>query len=170
MGFPISEKLYTPWLDQAIPEPQRIPFWYHWVTAYFKHQDSSARDEDLLSYVTPGTFRPPTIYNISEEDQARILYEPPVLTSDTYQMIFGGPQLNATYKKACYDKSLRELVPNLKVWVVTGGASLAVSFHTQWAIEKDEKAAGGGFIHYKEVPKANHAVSTCITVTSCAKD
>ena len=144
-----------------MPAEVRMAFFSHWITSYFKHGDLSSRDPKEISYVVPATSRAPTIYSMTEEEIKRSIYEPSAFGSDMAFMIFSGPQIAATYKKAVFDEDLRALVPKLKFTVFSGDATASFSIPSQWEIEDDDKAAGGGFINIKWIPGFNHLVRAC---------
>ncbi|KAI1787185.1 hypothetical protein LXA43DRAFT_975377 [Ganoderma leucocontextum] len=156
LGKPIPPDAWTPLVDQSMPVEARTPFFSHWITSYFKHGDLTARDPKAISYVVPTTSRAPTIYSMSDAEIARSLYEPSAFGSDLAFMIYCAPQIAATYHKAVFDKGLRALVPKMKVVVFSGDETASFSIPSQWAVEDDDKAAGGGFVAVKWVPGFNH--------------
>ncbi|OSD07666.1 alpha/beta-hydrolase [Trametes coccinea BRFM310] len=158
LGTPLPAKVWSPLIDQSLPEEYRAPMFSHWVTSSFKHGDLSKRDPDLLSYILPTTSQVPTIYKIPQERLDAIVYPTPATGSDLLLMLNLESQLYAAYKKACFDKGVRELLPKLRVSVFTGDASNALSYPAFWAMEEDNKAHGGGMIHFQELEGFNHFV------------
>ncbi|KAM5543802.1 hypothetical protein V8D89_002419 [Ganoderma adspersum] len=147
---------WTPLVDETMPQAARTSFFSHWITSYFKHGDLTTRNLDEISYIIPTPSRAPTIYSMSEAELARALYEPAVFGSDMAFMIFSAPQIEATYRKAVFDKAVRALVPQMKVVVFSGDATASFSIPSQWQIEDEDKAAGGGFVTVKWVAGFNH--------------
>ena len=141
-----------------MPVEARTPFFSHWITSYFTHGDLSTRDPKAISYVVPTPSRAPTIYSMSDAELARALYEPSAFGSDLAFMLFSGPQIAATYHKAVFDKAARALVPRMRVVVFSGDQTASFSIPSQWAVEDDDKAAGGGFVAVKWIPGFNHLV------------
>ncbi|TBU28071.1 hypothetical protein BD309DRAFT_1022138 [Dichomitus squalens] len=156
LGKAIPPDAWTPLVDQSMPAEARTAFFSHWITSYFKHGDLSSRDPKAISYVVPATSRAPTIYSLTEEEVKHSIYEPSAFGSDMAFMIFSALQIAATYKKAVFDRDLRALVPNLKVTVFSGDATASFSIPSQWEVEDDDKAAGGGFVTVKWIPGFNH--------------
>ena len=158
LGKPIPPDAWTPLVDQSMPAEARTPFFSHWISSYFAHGDLSTRDPKAISYVVPSTARAPTIYGMSDAELARSVYEPSAFGSDMAFMIFSAPQIAATYHKAVFDKALRALVPRMRVVVFSGDSTASFSIPSQWAVEDDDKAAGGGFVAVKWIPGFNHLV------------
>ena len=149
-----------------MPQAARTSFFSHWITSYFKHGDLMTRNLNEISYIIPTPSRAPTIYTMSEAELARALYEPAVFGSDMPFMIFSAPQIEATYRKAVFDKTVRTLVPQMKVVVFSGDATASFSIPSQWQIEDEDKAAGGGFVTVKWVAGFNHLVRVSILTAS----
>ena len=150
-----------------MPVEARTPFFSHWITSYFKHGDLTTRDPKAISYVVPTTSRAPTIYSMSGAELARTIYEPSAFGSDMAFMIFCAPQIAATYHKAVFDKAVRALMPKMKVVVFSGDETASFSIPSQWAIEDDDKAAGGGFVSVKWVAGFNHLVCASLASALC---
>ena len=173
LGKPIPSDAWTPLLDQSMLEEARTPFFSHWITSYFNHGDLTMRDPKTISYVVPATSRAPTIYSMTGAEIARAVYEPSAFGPNMAFMLFSSRQIAATYEKAVFDKALRALVPRTKVIVLSGNETASFSIPSQWAIEDDDKAAGGGFLAVEWVPGFNHLVSASIAfhyltvVSSC---
>lgn len=159
IGSPLPPKLWSPQIDQSIPEELRGPFFAQWITSYFKHGDLSPRSLDVLSYVVPATSRVPSIFSMSEEQQAKIVYMPPGFGSDMLFMVFSATQIHTSYKRACFDAGVRARLLRMKICAITGDATCVFSLPAYWAMQDDDKARGGGFIDFKMVQGANHFVS-----------
>ncbi|KAM5543809.1 hypothetical protein V8D89_002426 [Ganoderma adspersum] len=156
LGKPIPPDAWTPLVDQSMPAEARTPFFSHWISSYFAHGDLSTRDPAAISYVVPSIARAPTIYGMSDAELARTVYEPSALGSDMTFMISSAPQIAAAYRKAMFDRGLRALVPRMRAVVFSGDATASFSIPSQWAVEDDDKAAGGGFVAVKWIPGFNH--------------
>ncbi|EIW56131.1 uncharacterized protein TRAVEDRAFT_39145 [Trametes versicolor FP-101664 SS1] len=156
IGSPLPPKVWSPQIDQTIPEELRGPFFTQWITSYFKHGDLSTRSLDVLSYIVPTTLRVPSIFSMTEEEQAKIVYMPPGSASDMLFMVFSAAQINASYKRACFDAGVRARLPRMKICAFTGDATCVFSLPAHWAMQDDDKARGGGFIDFKMVEGANH--------------
>lgn len=159
IGSPLPPKVWSPQIDQTIPEELRGPFFTQWITSYFKHGDLSTRSLDVLSYIVPTTWRVPSIFSMTEEQQAKIVYMPPGSASDMLFMVFSAAQINASYKRACFDAGVRARLPRMKICAFTGDATCVFSLPAYWAMQDDDKARGGGFIDFEMVEGANHFVS-----------
>lgn len=131
-----------------------------WVTSYFQHGDLSTGDTDVLSFIVPSIHRAPSIYNMSAAEIAEIVDEgvPEVSSLFTLQA-----QELANYRKACFDKNIREKLPKMKITMFTGDATSSFSIAAYWQMQEDDKAHGGGLIHFRLISGANHFV--CILLT-----
>ncbi|EKM49711.1 uncharacterized protein PHACADRAFT_188757 [Phanerochaete carnosa HHB-10118-sp] len=158
LGTPMPPKAWSPHIDTTVPQELRDPFFGHWISSYFKHGDISTRDLDVLSYIVPGTFRAPSIYSMSEEQLAKMTYDPPAQTSDLPFMIFCSAAANASYRKAFFDKDVRAALPGMMVAVIMGDATSALSLAAYFAVQNDDDALGGGFVRFKELHGTNHFV------------
>lgn len=158
MGIP--PKAWSPHIDTTVPAELRSAFFAQWITSYFKHGDLSKRDLDKLSYIVPSTTRAPSIFGISEEQQAEIIHHPSGEGSDMSLMLLCGAELNASYKRACFDKTVRETVPHMTVTVLYGDLSAWSCFPTVWQIQDDDAAHGGGMVKTRLVEGTNHFVSS----------
>ena len=158
----MNAQTWSPTIDTSIPPETRIPLFNHWITSYFAHGDLSTRDPAQLSYVVPTPARAPSIYSMSAHQLQRILYDAPVASagaSDNAYMFLNAPHLNAAYKRACFDKDIRARFPHMKIWTSAGDTTASFAWNTLWALQDDEKAHGGGFIHFKVIERCNHFVS-----------
>ena len=169
MGTPYVSKFWTPLLDQTMPEDTRFPFFNQWITSYFNHGDLTTRDVDVLSYVVPAFKRAPTLFGFDEDEVARMTYAPPAIGSDMTFMVSCGTVINASYKKACFDKAIRGLIPYMKITELCGTATPPFGIPAFWAMQDDDKANGGGFINFRLVPNINHFVcsSSCHFSVTC---
>ncbi len=129
-----------------------------WVTSYFKHGDLSTRDTDVISYWIPARSRAPSIFNFTDDEYARAVYMPPGDKSEMLFMFFSEPAIQQTYKKACFDRSIRASFPGLKIWVLSGDVTSPHGIPAFWSMEDDDAKHGGGFIEFRWVPGANHFV------------
>ena len=48
LGLPIPPKIWSPLIDNSLPEEARKPFYMSWITSYFDHGDLSKRDIDAI--------------------------------------------------------------------------------------------------------------------------
>ncbi|THH12476.1 hypothetical protein EW146_g7663 [Bondarzewia mesenterica] len=158
LGLPSPPQHWAPLLNTSMPEELRVPAFTQWITGYFQHGDLSKRDLNDLSYVLHATFRPPTIFNMSAEQYKDIVSEGPNAAVDTPFMVNFIPQLLASYRKTCYDGSVRTSLPKMKVWFLTGDMTASLGPAALWAVEDDDKERGGGFVTCKMIPGANHFV------------
>ncbi|KAI0942664.1 hypothetical protein AcW1_003230 [Taiwanofungus camphoratus] len=156
LGTALPPKSWSPQVDTTIPPEARDPVFTRWITAYFTHGDLSTRDPDVLEYVVPATFRAPSIYNMSAEQITQIVYERVASTTDLSIMIGLGPHPLATYRKACFDRTIREKVPKMNVWVCTGDVTASFSPPAFWDLQKDNEANGGGLVTFKVIKGVNH--------------
>ncbi|KAI0759406.1 hypothetical protein BD413DRAFT_274853 [Trametes elegans] len=156
LGSPRPPQLWSPLIDTNLPEKERVPALLPWLTVYFNHGDLSTRDTDVLSYYVPGLSRVPTIYNMSEQERARVVWTESSDKSEMLFMFFFEPQINATYKRACYDRSVRDKFPLLKMWNIMAEHSSPHGIPSFWTMEQDNKEHGGGFVDFKVVSGGNH--------------
>jgi hypothetical protein len=147
-----------PLFDTTIPEELRIPAFTQWVTAYFNHGDLSSRNPDVCSHVVPATSPRPTIYNLTEEQIARTTNNP-ATGLDLPQMLFFAPHLAGTFRKACFDKQIKQILPHMKISDFCCEQTGGYAQPGLWLIEDEDKEHGGGYVKTKFVPKANHFVS-----------
>lgn len=123
----------------------------------------------MLAYVVPATSRAPSMFSISEEKQKEIVHLSPGSGSDMLFMVFSAAQINASYKKACFDRRVRALLPQMKIHAFTGTATCCFSLPAYWAMEDDDKAHGGGLITFSMHNDVNHFVSPCFSCV-CGHD
>ncbi|KAF9801423.1 hypothetical protein IEO21_10112 [Rhodonia placenta] len=152
----LQSKAWSPQIDTTIQESDRDPLFTQWITSYFHHGDLSKRDPNLLTYVVPATFRAPSVFTMSDEQIAEIVYQPPASTSDMLFMIRFSEQLLASHRKACFYENLRQLVPRMKIWALTGDSTASFSLPAFWALQEEDEAVGGGRINFKIVKGVNH--------------
>ena len=100
---------------------------------------------------------------MSVEDQASIIHEHGAAKSDL-PVLGLVPQVNASYKKACYDPRIRELLPHMKVTAILGAMSLSFCVSAFWDMEKDNAEHGGKPVRFKVVPDINHFVSVSLVL------
>lgn len=129
-----------------------------WLTAYFQHGDLSTRSPDIIEYVVPATFRPPSIFTMSDTQIAQIL-SVDQNGPDAIWFLSCAAQLHASYKKACFDKDIRAQLPKMTVTTLIGNSSLSFGINAIWQMEDDDAAAGGGLVDFVWIPRSNHFVS-----------
>lgn len=156
--MPRHDKAWAPFLDDSITTEERCPFFNHWISGYFKHGDLTKRDFNEIAYITPSTYRAPSIYSMSDEQQKRVICQSAGLGSDMLLMVCDSGQLNASYKKACFDKALRDLVPRTKIWVMKGDMSPSSPVLAYFSLQDDDETHGGEYLHFKVINGTNHFV------------
>lgn len=141
--------------DQTILEDAEIPFFAWWVSAYFQHGDLSTREHEVLQYQVPAfNLRPPTAYSLSSAGRISVIESgSPAKTDIPYLSL--SAQLLASYN-AVYSKEARDLLPNMKVFLLSGENSPAFAPSTTWMVEDHDKQHGGGFIRAKMLKEINH--------------
>ncbi|TFK51613.1 hypothetical protein OE88DRAFT_1628739 [Heliocybe sulcata] len=152
-GLPLPPQLWSPHMDTTIPVELQTPFYTRWITSYFDHRDITSRDPSTLSHILPSARRAPTIYSMSSEDIAEMVDEGP---QEMPVMFTTMAQANGIYTKACFDTEIRRMLPKMKVSLLCGDATCSYSITGMWSIEDDDKKNGGGFVHVKSIPGANH--------------
>ncbi|EMD39248.1 hypothetical protein CERSUDRAFT_47214 [Gelatoporia subvermispora B] len=149
---------WSPQLDTTISKKEGVAFSTFLLTAYFKHGDLSSRKEEELSRFVPSKYRPASIYDMSDADLESMLQAElaDISSPDMQYFLTCGPQLPASYRKACYDPQVRSSFPRLKVWEICGEATLSHCWVAYWAIEDDNTTHGGDMVHFKVIDRANH--------------
>ena len=136
---------WTPHVDQSVPSELTDMFFCHWVSGYYHHGDVAKRNFDSLSYVLPSTRRVPSIFNMSPEEQQKILGGMEASASERCLLYLFSEQLNSTYRKACFDKATRAALPRMKISAFSGdltcGPSLA-AFQTGLRSQFDKIDSG----------------------------
>jgi hypothetical protein len=128
------------------------------VASYFNHGDITTRNPDTLTYIAPSIDRVPTIHSMSAAEREAILETGPSAIDG--RMVFTTqPQLRSIYHSACFDPEIRALLPQMKITQILGGSSPAFAILGWWAVEADDKKAGGGLVDAKVIPGVNHFVS-----------
>lgn len=151
-------------LGGGAPDDVQLGFAIQWLTAYFKHGHLSKRRLDDLSFILPATTRPPSIYNMTADQVAQIVYEPPISGFDGLSMASLSTQTLDNFRNACFGGNAVRLMPSMKTWIIIGDATLAPMIAAFWAVQDEDKASGGGSIHYKVMKGVNHFVSDCLTL------
>ncbi|KAJ7764861.1 Alpha/Beta hydrolase protein [Mycena metata] len=151
-GLPLPAANWSPHMDTTIPADKQAAMFTTWITSYFDHGDLSTRDVNVLSYIVPSAFRPPTIYDMTPEEIAETADQGPV---ELPGMFMSMAQSNAVYRKACYSADIKSLVPSLKTTFITGDATCSYSLAALWSIQDDNKAEKGN-IKFVVIPGANH--------------
>ena len=95
---------------------------------------------------------------MTEDKMKEILCESAGMGSDIWFMICQTPQLDAMYKKACFDETTRGLIPRTKIWAIVGEMSASFPVFAYFAIQNDDEAHGGGHLCYKVIEGTNHFV------------
>ncbi|TFK73511.1 hypothetical protein BDN72DRAFT_893921 [Pluteus cervinus] len=161
LGLNAPPQTWSPHTDSSISPALQTPLFTNWITSYFKHGDITKSDPNLLSYVVPDFLRTPSIYSMTPQQVSHVVFQPaadPTTGPDFLFMIKLVPQFLTQYKKALYDKTLRGLFPNMKVWMVTGDATASFSLAAMFSMKIDDKAAGGNNVKYKVVSGTNHFI------------
>ncbi|KAI0666397.1 hypothetical protein C8Q78DRAFT_984275 [Trametes maxima] len=156
LGSPRPPQLWSPLIDTTLPEKARVAATTPFLTGYFDHGNLSTRDVEVLSYYVPSLSRVPTIYNLSDEERARAVWEDPSDKSDMLFMFFCEPQIRAAYKKACFDPSVRAQFPRLKFTNIMGTRTSPHGIPAFWSMEDDNEQHGGECVAFKVIPGGNH--------------
>ncbi|EKM50560.1 uncharacterized protein PHACADRAFT_178299 [Phanerochaete carnosa HHB-10118-sp] len=156
IGITPAPKSWGPTQYKSIPLDLRLPFFSGWITSYFTHGDLSKRDIDEIEYIVPSPAGVPSIYNMSAEQRAAIVYNDCALTSEIPLMTCCAAQLHATYEKAAFSKKLREILPNMKVLSLVGDSAASFTLVAMFVMEKDDAAHGGGNIQFRLIEGGNH--------------
>ncbi|CCM06258.1 uncharacterized protein FIBRA_08508 [Fibroporia radiculosa] len=93
---------------------------------------------------------------MNEDEVAEIVHLPPLAGSDLMVMTNLRAQLMAAHIKACFDKDVRNTLPRMRVYVIIGENSWASIFPSVWALEDEDWARGGGFLHTEWIKGGNH--------------
>lgn len=142
-------------IDKTIPKKSEIPFFVWWVSSYFQHGDLSKRSHEELEYHAPGFNRPPTVYSLASADRLSVVESGAALKADVPYQVFLRPQFLASYN-SLFSKELKDLLPNLKAFLISGEHSAAFSPSTAWMVQDHDKEHGGGFIKAKILRGFNH--------------
>ncbi|KAG5651399.1 hypothetical protein H0H81_008781 [Sphagnurus paluster] len=158
LGFPApAQSGWAPLVNPSIPESLRLPSFAQWSTAYFDHGDLTKRDLDSLSWVVVSTLSPPTIYNIPETQLKEMQRYGPEAIGDRDFLFSFAKQFKASYRKAFYDPEILEAFPKMKLTYITGDKTCAFGLAGLWALQDDEKEAGGKKpVDYRVIPGVNH--------------
>ncbi|KAI0755094.1 Alpha/Beta hydrolase protein [Daedaleopsis nitida] len=157
LGHSISPKTWLPNMNPNLTPEKGALLTAHYLSAYFRHGDLSKRSPDALEYVVPATFRPPTVFSMSDAHMEKI-FNLEAGGPDTVWYLGSGPQLFASYRKACFDKAVRAKVPKMKTWVLVGEATFTLCLGAAWRIEEEDAVAGGGFVKTRWFPDINHFI------------
>ncbi|RPD52530.1 alpha/beta-hydrolase [Lentinus tigrinus ALCF2SS1-7] len=156
LGLPPAPQSWNPHYDTSITPAQALQATVRWLTSYMRHGDLSTRSLDALEWVVPATFRAPSIYTMSDAEVAQIVAYDQAGPDATWFMTCG-PQLRASYEKACFDPAVRAKVPRMAVWVLIGDVTLPFGIAATWQVEADNVAMGGGdSVSVKRIPGTNH--------------
>ncbi|TFK82036.1 hypothetical protein K466DRAFT_501047 [Polyporus arcularius HHB13444] len=156
IGLPPAPKSWTPQYDTSIAPDQALRIGVQWLTSYFRHGDLSTRSLEVLEYVVPATFRPPSIFTMSDAEVSQIVSYDLVGPDATWHMA-SRTQLRKSYERACFDPSVRARVPHMKAWIVVGDDTLAFAIGAAWAVEADNNRIGSGSaVKIKWINGTNH--------------
>ncbi|TFK25434.1 hypothetical protein FA15DRAFT_617744 [Coprinopsis marcescibilis] len=160
LGQPTPPEYWLPLRDQSIQEPDRMPVSIQWVAGYFDHGDITKRDKSKLSWSTPSTKFLPTTFSAQHAFSDHAHMGPaPLAGSDGLLMAKPlAAQLEANYRKACFDSEVRSIFPHLKVIEVARDMGPAVGVIAFWKIQDDDAAHGGGHVAFDVMKGANHFV------------
>lgn len=142
-----------------------MPAFNQWITGYFKHSDLSKRDVDSLSYIIPATFRPPSIFNMSEEQVEQNFFSGPATLLDASWINFKA-QFLVSFNKAVFDPNVRAKFSKMKISYFSGDVSPSLGPAVFWKVE-DEVKKRRDSIHCELIQGFNHFVclfnfSSCI--------
>ncbi|KAF8576957.1 alpha/beta-hydrolase [Ramaria rubella] len=155
LGTPVPPQHWSPAFDTTIPAHLRTHAFTQWITSYFKHGDLSTMDLSVLSWVLPATVKPPSIYNMSPEDMATIVWE----ASSDYDILFMlnfMPQFLTQYHKALFDNGTRQFWQNMDIWALCGDVTCSTMIPAFWDIQKENTARGGNLVKIKSITGVNH--------------
>ena len=108
-------KHYTPLIDDRIPVEDRAEKFGHWVSSYFQHGDTSAKNFDVLSWVEPSTIHPATVNNMSTAEKKEIIYRDKEVQYEIPYMRGSREQFAYAYRKVFLSDGVRLLFPGLKI-------------------------------------------------------
>ncbi|KAH9829969.1 uncharacterized protein C8Q71DRAFT_384822 [Rhodofomes roseus] len=154
LGLPLPEETWSYSHLTSLPKDKRDAFNVQWLTAYFEHGDLSSRDKSVIEYILPSSSRTPTLYNMTLEERAAMIE--PVADSELPFMLGMFPSALAAYRKACFDRGVRALLPEMKVWHLGCGAAPSYGIAAYFDLLVDHETHGGGLINFKMIPGANH--------------
>ncbi|KAG6873149.1 hypothetical protein C0995_002302 [Termitomyces sp. Mi166 len=157
LGFPVPEQNWTPIMDTYIPQDLRLSAFGQWATGYFDHGDIAKRDLDALQWVLPSSNHVPTLFKIPPADRAEMeCYGGDAFSDMPYMFHFSG-QFKASYRKAINDPETLKIFPALRCVILAGEKSGAFAVAGMWAVEDDQKEAGGStHLAVNLVPGINH--------------
>jgi pimeloyl-ACP methyl ester carboxylesterase len=156
IGFDMPPKNWAPLIDTSLPEELRVPVFNQWVTSYFKHGDLSKRDVDSLSYILPATFRPPSVFTMSEEQVERNLSSGSAAVLDLPFIINFTPQFLVSFRKAVFDAKIRAKFSKMRVSYFSGDVSPSWGPATLWMVEDEARKHDGVSIHCQFIHGFNH--------------
>ncbi|KAI0644105.1 hypothetical protein C8Q79DRAFT_1002086 [Trametes meyenii] len=156
LGTPLAPGSWWPLLDTSIPASTQGPALVQWLTAYFQHGNLSTRDPGVLSLVLPSITRPPTVFNMTPSQLEGMTNLAPVAGSDGLLILNCAPQLEASYRAALFDTTVRAALPNMRASLIVGDASVQFGIVGFWAVQADDEAAGGGFVQFHLIHGLNH--------------
>ena len=131
---------------------------YTWVSGYFKHGDISTQDVGVLSRVEPSDIRPPSIHNMTTEEQKEIICMGKESEYEMSYILASQEQFDYAYRTAFMGDGVRALFPGFKASFLAGALSPAFGVRSYWMLENDLKETGKSF-GVRLVPDSNHFVS-----------
>lgn len=167
IGTSLPPQTYSPQVDTSIPADLRQPAFVQWITSYFQHGDLSTRDPNVLSFVLPAIFRPPSVFNMSVAQLAAMTNTTPAAGSDALLIANLQPQLLASYRQALFDPAVRAALPLMTATELTGDVTAEFGIVAFWQIQDDDAAAGGGRVRFKLLHGVNHFVSRRSVPVEC---
>ena len=149
---------YSPLIDSQLTPEDRLLKFYTLVSGYFKHGDISTQDVGVLSRTEPSDIRPPSIHNMTTEDQKEIICTSKESEYEVPYMLASQEQFGHAYRTAFMGNGVRTLFPGFKATFLAGALSPAFGIRAYWMLGNDLKETGKSF-GVRLVPDSNHFVS-----------
>ena len=143
--------------DKATPK-ERLQQFAYWVSGYFKHGDISIQTPDVLSHGGPSTTHPPSITNMTADEQEKIICMGKESEYELSHMISSQEQFAYAYREAFLGDTVRTLFPGFKATFLAGELSPAFAIQAYWKLGNDIKEIGKSF-GLRLIPGSNHFVS-----------
>jgi hypothetical protein len=148
----------SPLIDDKVTPKERLQQFAYWVSGYFKHGDISVQTPDVLSHGEPSIIHPPSITNMTADEQEEMIcmgkeseYELPYMISSQEQFAYA-------YREAFFGDAVRTLFPGFKATFLAGELSPAFGISAYWKLGNDIKETGKSF-GLRLIPDSNHFVS-----------
>ncbi|KAF8716354.1 hypothetical protein AX14_012383 [Amanita brunnescens Koide BX004] len=148
----------SPLIDDKVTPKERLQQFAYWVSGYFKHGDISVQTTDVLSRGEPSIIHPPSITNMTADEQEEMIcmgkeseYELPYMISSQEQFAYA-------YREAFFGDAVRTLFPGFKATFLAGELSPAFGISAYWKLGNDIKETGKSF-GLRLIPDSNHFVS-----------